>query len=443
MRTEDMIPLAEEMDAVGFWAMEVWGGATFDTMHRFLDEDPWERPKILKKYVKKTPFAMLLRGQNLVGYRNYPDDVARAFVERACDVGIEVFRIFDALNDFRNFQTCVEVVKKNRKHFQAVICYSLTQRRMGGEVFNLDYYLGKARRLLEMGADSICIKDMAGLISPYDAYDLVRALKGTVTVPIHLHTHCTSGMAEMSYLKAVEAGVDILDCCMAPLALRTSQPAVEPIVAALTGTGRDTGLDLKTLLGLSRKLEPIVEKYRHLLDTTRVATIDVGVLEHQIPGGMISNLVSQLRENNNVHRLPEVYEDLPLTRRELGTPPLVTPTSQIIGVQAVLNVLFGRYRMIANQVKDLCYGLYGETPTALDPEVRKKALKGYKRGTEPFTGRPADILEPELEELRRSLGGLARNEEELLIAALYPTTGREFLEKKHGVPRGDEGQSME
>ena len=443
MKTEDMVPVAEEMDKMGFWAMEVWGGATFDTMHRFLDEDPWDRPRILKQYIKRTPFSMLLRGQNLVGYRNYPDDVARAFVEKACEVGIDIFRIFDALNDFRNFKTCVEVVKANGKHFQGAICYSLTERRMGGEVFNLQYYLDKARRLEDMGADSICIKDMAGLISPYDAYDLVKALKETVSVPIHLHTHYTSGMASMAYLKAVEAGVDILDCCMAPFALRTSQPAVEPIVAALYGTERDTGLDLKALLHLSAKLEPIAQKYSHLMDTTRVAVIDVGVLEHQIPGGMISNLVSQLKETNNLHRLPEVYEELPRARRELGTPPLVTPTSQIVGVQAVLNVLFGRWKMIANQVKDLCFGLYGETPTPIDPEVRKKALKGYKRGTEPYTGRPADILEPELPAVRQSLGDLAKTEEDVLIAALYPTTGREFLERKYGKRHEEKAQAEE
>lgn len=443
MRTEDMLPVAEEMDQMGFWAMEVWGGATFDTMHRFLGEDPWERPRILKKVIKKTPFSMLLRGQNLVGYRNYPDDVARAFVEKACEVGIDVFRVFDALNDFRNFKTCVEVIKANGKHFQGAICYSLTQRRMGGEVFHLHYYLEKARRLEDMGADSICIKDMAGLISPYDAYELVSGLKQTVSVPIHLHTHYTSGMASMAYLKAVEAGVDILDCCMAPFALRTSQPAVEPIVAALYGTQWDTGLDLKALLHLSAKLEPIAQKYTHLLDTTRVAVIDVGVLEHQIPGGMISNLVSQLKENNNLHRLQEVYEELPATRRELGTPPLVTPTSQIVGVQAVLNVLFGRWKMIANQVKDLCFGLYGETPTPIDPEVRKKALKGYKRGSEPYTGRPADILEPELEGVRQNLGDLAKTEEDVLVAALYPTTGKEFLEKKYRLPRTSPGEPME
>jgi pyruvate/oxaloacetate carboxyltransferase len=432
MRTEDMLPLAEGMDRIGFWAMEVWGGATFDSMHRFLEEDPWERPRRLKELIKKTPFSMLLRGQNLVGYRNYPDDVVRAFVQKACDVGIDVFRIFDALNDFRNFGTCVEVVKANGKHFQGAICYSLTERRMGGEVFNLEYFKDKAKQLEDMGADTICIKDMAGLIAPYDAFKLITTLKATVQTPIHLHTHYTSGMASMTYLKAVEAGVDILDCCLAPFALRTSQPAVEPIVAALYQTKWDTGLDLKALLDLSRQLETIAQNYVDLMDTTRVATIDIGVLEHQIPGGMISNLVSQLRENNNLDRLQEVFDDLPNTRRELGTPPLVTPTSQIVGVQAVLNVLFGRYRMIANQVKDICYGLYGKTPTPIDPEVRKKALKGYKRGSEPFEGRPADTLEPELDDAREAVGDLAKTEDDLLICALYPTTGKEFLQKKYG-----------
>jgi pyruvate/oxaloacetate carboxyltransferase len=437
MRTEDMLPFAEEMDRMGFWAMEVWGGATFDAMHRFLEEDPWERPKQLKKLIKKTPLSMLLRGQNLVGYRHYADDVVRAFVEKACEVGIDVFRVFDALNDMRNLRTSAEVIKANGKHFQGAICYSLTQRRMGGEVFNLDYFLQKARELLDMGADSICIKDMAGIISPYDAYELVKALKEEVPVPVHLHTHCTSGMAPMAYIKAVEAGVDIVDCCLAPFAMRTSQPAVEPIVATLFGTPRDPGLDLEALIRLSERLEETARKYTQFMDQTRVATVDIGVLQHQVPGGMISNLVEQLRQNNQLHRLNEVFEELPRTRKELGTPPLVTPTSQIVGVQAVLNVLFGRYKMISNQVKDLCYGLYGRTPTPIDPEVQKKALKGYRRGSEPIDVRPADILEPELEKRREEAKGLAMTEEDLLIYALYPTTGREFLQKKYAVREKD------
>jgi pyruvate carboxylase subunit B len=432
MRTEDMIPIAEQMDEVGFWSMEVWGGATFDTMHRFLAEDPWERPKILKKYLKNTPISMLLRGQNLVGYRNYADDVVRAFVDKACEVGIDIFMVFDALNDFRNFQTAVERIKANGKHFSGNICYSLTERRLGGDVFHLEYYLSKCKELQEMGADTIRIKDMAGLIAPYDIYMLIIELKKVITIPIHLHTHYTSGMASMSYLKAVEAGVDIVDTCLAPFAMRTAMPAIEPLVVALQGTRRDTGLDLDKLLKLDDYLETVAPKYRDYLATNRMAVIDTGVLAHQIPGGMISNLVSQLKEANALHRLSEVHAEVPVTRRELGTPPLVTPTSQIVGVQAVLNVLLGKYKMITNQVKDLVYGLYGRTPTPVDPEVQRIVLKGYKRGETPITGRAADYLEPELEEARRKIGDLAKTEEDLLTYALYPTTGEQFLKWKYG-----------
>ena len=433
MRTEDMIPIAEKMEDIGFWAMEVWGGATFDTMHRFLGEDPWERPRTLKKYLKKTPFSMLLRGQNLVGYRNYADDVARAFVDKACEVGIDIFRVFDALNDFRNFQTVVERIKANGKHLQGSICYSLTERTLGGDVFNLDYFISKCKQLQEMGADTICIKDMAGIAAPYDIYKLITELKKNITVPIHFHTHYTSGMASMSVLKAIEAGVDIVDTCLAPFAMRTSHPAIEPLVVALQGTVWDTGLDLNKLLELDTYLESIAPKYRDYLATNRMAVIDTGVLAHQIPGGMISNLVSQLKEANALDRLPEVHKEIPITRKELGTPPLVTPTSQIVGVQAVLNVLLGKYKMITTQVKDLVYGLYGKTPTPVDPEVQKKVLKGYKRGETPITGRAADFIEPELAKDREAIGDLAKTEEDLLTYALYPTTGEQFLKWKYGV----------
>jgi pyruvate carboxylase subunit B len=433
MRTEDMIPIAEQMDEVGFWSMEVWGGATFDTMHRFLAEDPWDRPRTLKKYIKKTPFSMLLRGQNLVGYRNYADDVARAFVDKACEVGIDVFRVFDALNDFRNFQTVVERIKANGKHLQGSICYSLTERTLGGDVFNLDYYTSKCKQLQELGSDTICIKDMAGIGSPYDIYKLVTELKKNITVPIHFHTHYTSGMASMSVLKAIEAGVDIVDTCLAPFAMRTSHPAIEPLVVALQGTAWDTGFDLNKLLALDTYLESIAPKYRDYLATNRMAVIDTGVLAHQVPGGMISNLVSQLKEANALDRLPEVHKEIPITRKELGTPPLVTPTSQIVGVQAVLNVLLGKYKMITTQVKDLVYGLYGKTPTPVDPEVQKKVLKGYKRGETPITGRAADFIEPELDNNKKKIGELAKTEEDLLTYSLYPTTGEQFLKWKYGV----------
>jgi len=433
MRTEDMIPIAEKMDDVGFWSMEVWGGATFDTMHRFLAEDPWERPRTLKKYLKKTQLSMLLRGQNLVGYRNYADDVARAFVDKACEVGIDIFMVFDALNDFRNFQTVVERIKANGKHFSGNICYSLTERTLGGDVFNLEYYTTKCKQLEDMGADTIRIKDMAGLIAPYDIYELITELKKQITIPIHLHTHYTSGMASMSYLKAIEAGVDIVNTCLAPFAMRTAMPAIEPLVVALQGRERDTGLDLDKLLKLDEYMESIAPKYRDYLATNRMAVIDTGVLAHQIPGGMISNLVSQLKEANALDRLPEVHAEIPITRKELGTPPLVTPTSQIVGVQAVLNVLLGKYKMITNQVKDLVYGLYGKTPTPVYPEVQKIVLKGYKRGETPITGRAADFIEPELEEDRKKIGDLAKTEEDLLTYALYPTTGEQFLKWKYGV----------
>lgn len=435
MRTEDMLPIAEKMDSMGFWAMEVWGGATFDTMHRFLGEDPFERLRTLKKYIKKTPFTMLLRGQNLVGYRNYADDVARLFVDKAVEAGMDVFRVFDALNDFRNFETVVERIKANGKHFQATICYTLTERRMGGDVFNLQYYIAKAKEIQAMGADSLCLKDMAGIMSPYDIFELVTALKKVVSIPIHLHTHYTSGMASMVYLKAIEAGVDIVDTCLAPFALRTSQPAVEPIVATLYGTDRDPGFDLKALLEMGDYIETIAPKYRDYLARHTMSVIDTGVLVHQVPGGMISNLVSQLKEAKALHRLHEVYKEVAITRSELGTPPLVTPTSQIVGVQAVLNVLFGKYKMVTNEVKDLVYGLYGKTPTQVFPEVQQKVLKGYKRGETPVTGRAADYLEPELENARKKIGNLAKDDFDLLIYAIYPTTGEQFLKWKYGIEK--------
>jgi pyruvate carboxylase subunit B len=433
MRTEDMLPIAEKMDSVGFWAMEVWGGATFDTMHRFLGEDPFDRIRTLKKYIKKTPFSMLLRGQNLVGYRNYPDDVARLFVDKSCEAGMDVFRVFDALNDFRNFETVVERIKANGKHFQGTICYSLTERLMGGDVFNLEYYLSKAKEIQEMGADTLCLKDMAGIMAPFDIARLITELKKVISIPIHLHTHYTSGMASMVYLEAIKAGVDIVDTCLAPFALRTSQPAVEPIVATLYRTTRDPGFKLSLLLELGDYIETIAPKYRDYLAKNKMSVIDTGVLAHQVPGGMISNLVGQLKEAKALDRLAEVYKEVAVARKELGTPPLVTPTSQIVGVQAVLNVLFGRYKMVTNEVKDLVYGLYGKTPTPVDPEVRKKVLKGYKRGDTPITGRAADYLEPELEENRKKIGGLAKDDFDLLIYSLYHTTGEQFLKWKYGL----------
>jgi pyruvate carboxylase subunit B len=433
MRTEDMLPIAAELDSVGFHSVEVWGGATFDVTHRFLGEDPWERVRVLKKLMPKTPFQMLLRGQNLVAYRNHPDDLVEAFVEKSAEVGIDIFRCFDAVNDERNFETAFKAIKKAKKHIQGTICYSLTERRMGGPVYNLNYYLEKAKILEGMGSDSLCIKDMAGLVAPYDIYELVRALKKAVKMPIQLHTHYTSGMASMSYLKAVEAGVDILDTALAPFALRSSQPAVEPIVVALEGTPWDSKLDLSKLLKLGEYLETIAPKYRDFLDTTRMAVIDTSVLRHQIPGGMISNMVSQLKQQKALHRIDEVYAELPQTRKDLGYPPLVTPTSQIVGVQAVLNVLFGRYKMVSKETQDYVYGLYGRPPIAISEEIKKVVLKGYKKGKEPITCRPADLIGPEVERAKEETKGLAKDLCDTLIYALFPQTGTQFLKWKYGL----------
>jgi len=433
MRTEDMIPVAKELDDIGFYSLEVWGGATFDVTHRFLGEDPWERVRTLKKLMPKTPFQMLLRGQNLVAYRNHPDDLVEAFIEKSAEVGIDIFRCFDAVNDERNFETAFKVIKRMKKHIQGTICYSLTQRRMGGAVYNLDYYLKKAKILADMGSDSLCIKDMAGILAPYDVYELVKALKETVKIPIQLHTHYTSGMGSMTYLKAVEAGVDVIDTALAPFALRSSQPAVEPIVVTLEGTPWDTGLDLARLLKLDEYLETIAPKYRDFLDTTKMAVIDTGVLKHQIPGGMISNMVSQLKQQKAVHRLEEVYVELPKTREDLGCPPLVTPTSQIVGVQAVLNVLFGRYKMVSRETQDLAYGLYGKTPVPIKDEIRRLILKGYAKGQEPITCRPADLIPAELEKAKEETKDLAKDICDTLIYALYPKTGVEFLKWKYGI----------
>lgn len=436
-RTEDMIPVAELMDEVGFWATETWGGATFDTMHRFLNEDPWERIRTLKRYMKKTPFSMLLRAQNLVGYRNYADDLAKAFMDRACENGMDIFRTFDALNDYRNFETVVPKIKEYGKHFQGCICYTMTEPRLGGEVYNMDYYVNKAKALEEMGADSICIKDMAGLIAPYDAYAIVKALKETCKAPIHLHSHFTSGMSPMSHLKAIEAGVDIIDTCMSPYAYRTSHAAIEPLVMTLIGTNRDTGFDIKLMARINEILErEVMPKYKHLLDTSKTSIIDINVLLHQTPGGMLSNLVNQLREMDALDKIGDVYRELPRVRKELGQIPLVTPTSQIVGIQTVNNVLFDdeneRYKMITAQVRDLCYGLYGKTAVPIDKEVQKKALKGYERGEEPITCRPAEVLEPELEAAKAEIGDLAVDMDDLVLYAQFPVTGRKFLSWKYG-----------
>jgi pyruvate carboxylase subunit B len=426
-----MVRIASEMDAIGFHSLEAWGGATFDVAFRYLNEDPWDRLRTLKQLIRHTPLQMLLRGQSLVGYRHYADDVVNAFVRYAAETGIDIFRVFDALNDERNMETSLKAIKKAGKHAQLTICYSLTGRKMGGPIYNLDYFVNKAIVLQDMGADSICIKDMAGILAPDDAYTLVSALKKSLRVPVQLHTHYTAGMASMSCLKAIEAGVDVIDTALAPYAMRTGQPAVEPIVVALEGTDRDTGLDLPALLKLGAYFESISAKYHEFMNNTRMSIVDSAVLEHQIPGGMISNLVAQLKQVGALNRIDEVYAEVPQVRREFGYPPLVTPTSQIIGVQAVQNVIVGRYKLIPTQVMDYFYGLYGRPPASVDPEIRDKVLKRYKKGQIPVTGRPADYLEPELENARHAVQEYSQNIGDVLIAALYPAEGANFVKAKY------------
>ncbi len=438
MRSEDIVPFMERMDQMGYWAIEVWGGATFDTTHRFLGDDPWERIRTIKGILKKTPTMMLLRGQNLVGYRNYADDLTYRFVRYTAEAGVDIFRVFDALNDMRNWEVSVKALMDAKKaglmaHFQGAMCYSLTQRRLGGPIFNLDYYVNFAKRIEEMGADSVVLKDMAGMCSPNDAYAIVKAVKETVKIPMEFHTHYTSGSGSMSYLKAIEAGVDILDTCLSPFALRTSQPAIEPLLVAVEQTDRQTDMDLAALIEIGYDLEKVAVKYRDLLDTSKMAQIDTGVLLHQIPGGMYSNLVNQLKDMNALDRMHEVMADLPQTRKELGYPPLVTPTSQIVGIQSVMNVLFGRYQKVSGETQGVAYGLYGKTPAPMDKKVQKIILKGYERGETPITVRPGEILEPEWDKAVAATKGLAKNDGDVLIYALYPTTGARFLKWKYGL----------
>jgi pyruvate carboxylase subunit B len=451
MRSDDIIPFMERMDQMGYYALEVWGGATFDTTHRFLGDDPWDRIRTIKGILKKTPTMMLLRGQNLVGYRAYADDVTYRFVRYAAEAGVDMFRVFDSVNDMRNWEVSVKALMDAKKaglmaHFQASVCFSLTQRRMGGPIFNLEYYVDFAKRCADMGADSFCLKDMGGMVSPNDAYAIIKAVKETVKIPVQFHTHYTSGQGSMSYLKAIEAGVDVVDTCLSPFALRTSQPAIEPILVAVEHTDRESDIDLAKLIDIGYDLEKVVIKYRDLLDTSKMAQIDTGVLLHQIPGGMYSNLVNQLRELDALDRLHEVIKELPQTRKELGYPPLVTPTSQIVGTQSVMNVLFGRYNRITAETKGLAYGLYGKTPAPIDSKVQKKVLKGYERGEKPITKRPGDILEPEWDKAVAETKGLAKDDGDILIYALYPTTGKRFLKWKYKheeMPDDVKGKSLE
>jgi pyruvate carboxylase subunit B len=420
MRTRDMLPIAEKMDQVGFYSLETWGGATFDTCIRYLNEDPWERLRALKNAMPNTPMQMLLRGQNLVGYRHYADDIVDKFVEKSALNGVDIFRIFDAVNDIRNMERSIKAAKKMDKHVQGGISYTISP------VHNNDLFAQFAVKLAELGCDSICIKDMAGLITPKNAYDLIRAVKKEVNLPINLHTHCTSGMAQMSYFHACQAGVDILDTAMSPLSGGSSQPATESLVASLQGTPYDTGLDLELLTEIKRYFEKIIEIYAPVFNPI-TARLDTNVLVYQVPGGMLSNLVSQLIEQKALDKYDEVLAEIPKVRKDLGYPPLVTPTSQIVGTQAVLNVITGdRYKMVPKEVKDYVKGLYGKSPAMIDPKVRLKVLCDE----EPITVRPADLLPPEYENARREVDSLklAKQEEDYLTYALYPQVALKFLQ---------------
>jgi len=419
LRTEDMLPIAPRLDEVGYHSVEMWGGATFDSAMRFLGEDPWERIRLLKERMPNTPFQMLLRGQNVVGYHHYPDDIVERFVERAYANGIDIFRIFDALNDARNMAWAMKVAKRVGAHVQAAICYTISP------IHTIEGYVQVARELKELGADSICIKDMAGLLSPYVAYELVKRLKAEVGLPVQLHTHFTSGMATSAVLKAVEAGVDVVDTAISSLALGSSQPPTESVVAMLKDTPRDTGLDLGLLSEIAHYFAEVRKRYRSF--EGELVTVDTNVLTYQIPGGMISNLVAQLREQNALHRLSEVLEEVPRVRAELGYPPLVTPTSQIVGTQAVLNVLLGeRYKMVPQEVKAYVKGMYGRPPAPIDPDVKRLILGDE----EPIDCRPADLLEPGFEKAKAEIGDLARSEEDVLSYALFPQVARTFLERR-------------
>jgi len=423
MRTDTMIPIAEKIDQVGFFSLEMWGGATFDVAIRYLAEDPWERIRTLKRHIKKTPFQMLLRGQNVVGYRNYPDDVVIKFVEKAAENGIDIFRVFDALNDVRNMETAIKTVKKVDKHAQGTICYTISP------VHTTKYYVTVAKKLAEINCDSICIKDMAGMLAPQPAYKLIKALKKKVGLPVHLHSHSTSGMVMMTYLRACEAGVDIIDTAFSPLAWGTSQPPVESIVAALKGTPYDPGLDMELLYEIAEYFRELREKYYDqvkLIDP-KAERVDASIIIHQIPGGMFSNLLEQLKEQKALNRLKEVLDEVPRVRKELGYPPLVTPTSQLVGIQAVFNVLSGkRYSIVPNEIKDYVKGFYGKPPAPIDEEVKRKIIGDE----EPITCRPADLLEPALNKLPDEVKPYIETEEDKLTYALFPQVAIEFFKKR-------------
>jgi pyruvate carboxylase subunit B len=419
MRTRDMIPIAEEMDKVGYFSVEAWGGATFDTCIRYLNEDPWERLRQLKAEFNRTPIQMLLRGQNLVGYKHYPDDIVTKFVEKSYENGVDIFRIFDALNDVRNMEKAIKVAKDQGAHVQGTISYTISP------VHTLDNFVELAKNLEALDCDSVAIKDMAGLITPTAAYELVTRLKEETGLLVDLHCHCTSGMTPISYYAACQAGVDVLDTAISPLAWGTSQPPTESMVAALQGTEFDTGLDLKLLTSIKKYFDNLKKDYKCLIDPIS-ESVDADVLLYQIPGGMLSNLISQLKEQNAIDRYHDVLDEMPRVRKDMGYPPLVTPTSQIVGIQSVMNVLGGeRYKTVSNEVKEYMKGMYGRAPAPVDPEISKKIIGDE----EVIDCRPADLLEDAFDKYK-SEGeeeGFVKSDEDALTYALYPPIAPRFL----------------
>lgn len=423
MTTEEMLPILEVLDNVGYNALEMWGGATFDACLRFLNEDPWERLRIIRKNIKNTKLQMLLRGQNLLGYKHYADDVVDEFVNKAIGNGIDNIRIFDALNDTRNLQRAIEATKKYGGHAQGTISYTISPAHTN-EVF-----IELAKEIEQMGADSLCIKDMAGLLSPYNTYDLVKAIKAAVKIPLELHTHATSGLGSMTYMKAAEAGVDIIDTALSPFAEGTSQPPTEPFVAAFKDTPYDTGLNMDLLNEAAEYFRPIREKYikSGLLDP-KLMGVDINTLIYQVPGGMLSNLVSQLKQSNAMDKYEEVLKEVPRVREDLGYPPLVTPTSQIVGTQAVLNIVTGeRYKMVPNEVRQLVKGMYGKTTLPIKEEIIKKIIGDE----EVVTCRPADLIEPELEKIKKEVAEYVEQDEDVLTRALFPQPSIEFFKYRN------------
>ena len=422
MTTEEMLPILETLDNIGYNALEMWGGATYDACIRFLDEDPWDRLRIIRKKVKNTKLQMLLRGQNLLGYRHYADDVVDEFVDKAVSNGIDVIRIFDALNDMRNIERAIQATKKCGAHAQGTMSYTISP------IHTNEVFVELAKEIEQMGADSVCIKDMAGLLDPYNTYKLVKDIKAAISIPLEIHTHATSGLGSLTYMKAIEAGADMIDTALSPFAEGTSQPPTEPIAFAFKGTEYDLGLDLDLLNEASEYFKPIREKYiaNGLMDP-KLMGVDINTLKYQVPGGMLSNLVSQLKQANAMDKFEEVLREVPRVREDFGYPPLVTPSSQIVGTQAVLNVVMGeRYKMVPKEAKDLVKGMYGKTTIPIKQEVVDKILKGEEQ----VTCRPADLLEPELEQMKKECAKWIHQEEDVLTKALFPQPAETFFKKR-------------